>query len=209
LQDVSGVSTVPQIPIFFVDSPNMESQETKSNMIQFHGWLASRNPLSTTQVREVALRDKIEEEFAEAVFVEYRTEGPPENQSRFAVYEDRKRQKITPYNGDQPRYDEWTVERRWEEPAGHQSVNIHTIQHEVEEKRVEHHNAHSFAGFSSHDHTHYTVIRKTWVEQWKETISFDGTVQKTNPVQVGGVCENVIRQDRERGFTQGYERVIS
>jgi GTPase SAR1 family protein len=208
LRTISGVRTVPAIPIFFVDSADYGSEETTRNMIQFHDWLSSRNPLSTNALSGVSLPDAIEEEVEEKIFVDYRFEGPPEDQYRFGLYEDRNRQKTIPYNGDQPRYSEWTVQRSWEEPAGHQSIKTYTKQHEVEEKRVVHHRAHSFFGFSRRDHTPYKVIQKTWTEQWTETTSFDGTVQTTNPVRIGEISERVIRQDRERGFTEGYEKVI-
>jgi hypothetical protein len=208
LREVSGVKTVPTIPFFFVDSLNYQSEDTKNNMVQFHGWLASRTALSTSKVREVALRDKIEEEFQKKVLARHRTDGPPDNQSRFAVYEDRKREKIIPYNGDKPRYGEWIVERTWEEPAGHQSVKIQTRTHEAEEKRVDHHPPHAMGGFSSRDHTHFQIIRKTWTEQWTETTSFDGRIEKSEPVRVGGISEQVIRKGRERGFTSGYESII-
>jgi hypothetical protein len=207
LQEISGVDTVPTVPVFFVDSLDPESEETERNMVQFHGWLTGLSPLSTSDVKEVALRDKIEDEFANAVFANYRYEGPPEDQKRFAIFEDRRRQKIKPYNGDPPRYGEWIVTQTWEEPAGTQSVKIHEIEHEVEEKRVDHHCAHSWGGFSSHDHTHFQIVRKTWTEQWKETISFDGKVTTTKPVRVGGFSERVIRSDRKRGFSSAYRMV--
>jgi hypothetical protein len=209
LSEISGVPNVPSIPIFFVDSLSSQSAETERNLTQFHGWLVSRQPLSTNSVQAVALRDKVEDEFANRVFVRYRYSGPTNNQYRFAVYEDRKRQKFTPYNGDAIRYSEWIVTRQWEESAGYKTIVTHTRTREAEVKEVEHHGAHSWTVFSSHDHTHYTIKRKTWHEEWTVTKDFDGHTTETTPRQVGGVSWRTIDSDRERGWTNSYERIIS
>jgi hypothetical protein len=209
LREVSGVATIPSIPIFFVDSLDQESVETKENMIQFHGWVVSRQPLPTANVRAVELRDKIEVEERTRVFVGYQYSGPPEDQYRYAIYEDRERQKVTPHNGDPVRYSEWKVNRQWEESAGHQRIVTESIPHEVEVKEVDHHDGHSWSGFSSRAHTHYSIKRKSWAEQRTVTTSFDGTVTRGRPVQVGQVSWRTIASDRERGWSDPYERVIT
>jgi hypothetical protein len=207
LHEVSG-APVPAIPIFFVDSLDVNSTETEQNMTQFHGWVASRHPLSTSDVRAVDLRDSIEVETETREFASYRFEGPPENQHRWAIYEDRERQKVTPHNGDPVRYGEWNVTRTWEEPAGHQRIVRESVTHEVEVKSVEHHSGHSFSGFSSRAHTHYTIKRKSWEEQRTVTTDFDGNVTATPLTVVGQVAWRTIASDRERGWTDGYERTI-
>jgi hypothetical protein len=208
LRDVSGIAAVPLIPIFFVDSLNYQSAETERNLTQFHGWAMSRQPLLTGNVRAVELRDKIETETVTRAFVRYRFSGSPDNQDRYAVYENRERKKITPHNGDPVRYSEWTTTRTWEEHAGHQTINIQSIPHEVEVKEVDHHSGHSMSGFSRRAHTHYSIKRKSWREQQTITTHFDGSVTRTQPAMVGCVSWRTIESDRERGWTHGYERVI-
>jgi hypothetical protein len=205
---VPGGATVPSIPIFFVDSLNHESAETERNLTQFHGWVLSREPLPTENIRAVELRDEIETETDTKVFVHYRYSGPPEDQRRYAVYEDRERQRVTPHNGDPVRYGEWTVTRHWEEDAGHQTIRTESIQHEIEVKEVDHHCAHSMFGFSSSDHTHYSIKRKTWEEQRTITTHFDGSTTATQPVKVGYDRWTTIASGREGGFTRPYERTI-
>jgi hypothetical protein len=204
LTEISSVSSVPEIPIFFVDSLDLKSTETEHNLIQFHGWLVARKPLSTNRIQAVALRDKVEDEFEDKFFVEYEYSGPPEDQYRSAVYEQRKRQKVTPYNSDPPRYSKWEVLRRWKENAGHQTIVTHNRVHETEDKNVNHHSGHSLAGFSSRAHTHYSIVRNIWTEQWTVTTDFDGTVTQTNPVQVGQMATRTIDSGRERGWTDRY-----
>jgi hypothetical protein len=208
LMGISGVVTTPAIPIFFVDSLDVRSVETERNMVQFHGWLSSRQSLSTNEVRTVGLRENIEDEIETRVLTGYRYDGPPNDQYRFALYVDRTRQKLTPYNGDPPRYGEWNITRRWEEAAGHQTIVTHSAQHAIESKRVEHHNAHSWRGFSSKSHSHWNVFRITWTEQWTVTTSFDGDVTQTQPTQVGGKSEIHLYSGEERGWVPGYETRI-
>jgi hypothetical protein len=209
LGEVAGTTNVPTIPVFFVDSLNLESAETERNMTQFHGWLVGRQPLSTQNVKAVSIRDKIEEENRTRVFKSYRYSGPSNDEYRYAVYEDQKRERFTPYNGDPVRFSEWVVTRTWEESAGHKTIKTSSRQKVGEEKEVEHHGGHSMAGFSRHDHTHYTIYRTQWTEEWTVTTDFDGSVTETQPREVGGRSRTQIRSDRERGFTSGYQRVIS
>jgi predicted GTPase len=208
LAEVSGLADVPVIPVYFVDSLDWNSQQTQDNMVQFHGWLVSRPALATRNVKAVALRDKVEQETEEGVFVSYRYEGKPKDQLRFAKFQARVREKITPYNGDPPRYGEWRTTDEWEEEAGRQKIETFSVVHEEEEKIVEHHAGHSFSGFSSRAHTHFRIERHRWQEQWTRTTDFDGNVTETEPVQVGEVSTQVVANDRERGHTQPYRRVI-
>jgi hypothetical protein len=205
LKTISGRQGVPEIPMFFVDSKDLNGMETKQNMVQFHGWLAGRNALSTKQVEAVALREKIEDEYQHHVFSQYRYDGPKDNQRRYAVYVNRKRQKITPYNGDPVRYSDWQVIGTTEQSAGHRIVRTHSRRHEREKKEVDHHSAHSWSGFSSHDHTHYEIYRKTYTEKWTETTDFDGKVSRSPSWREDETPWRLIDRDRERGWTKGYE----
>ena len=79
-----------------------------------------------------------------------------------------------------------------------------------DEKVVEHHNAHSLAGFSSHDHTHYEIYRNTWKEKYEEVTDFDGTVtQGERSIVPGSASRSLIYEGREKGFTQGYKYVVT
>jgi hypothetical protein len=209
LGEIACTTDIPTIPIFFVDSLDLRSAETERNLVQFHGWLVTRRPLLTKDVRAVALRDKIEDECQSRVFKHHQYSGSSDDQYRYAVYEDRKRQKITPYNGDPVRYSEWVATRTWQESAGHRTTKTCSREHESEEKVVDHHNGHSFSGFSSHNHTHYDIYRSRWTEEWTVTTDFDGYVTQTQPRRVGTPSRRKISEGRERGFTDGYERVIS
>jgi hypothetical protein len=209
LQVVSGEARVPQIPVFFIDSLARGSAETERNLMQFHEWLVHRTPLPTRNVRAVPLRETIETEDARKVLVGYRYEGAPSDQSRFAIYEDRDRYKLTPHNGDPVRYSEWRVLRHWEEAAGHQTIVTMSKTHETEHKSVDHHGRHSMFGFSSRNHTHYSIYRRRWTEQWTVTTDFDRNVTATQPSQVGQTAEWQVNAGREHGWTKAYTRVIS
>jgi hypothetical protein len=209
LGEVAETTDVPTIPIFFVDSLNHESPETERNMIQFHGWLVGQQPLSTKNLRLVAIRDRIEDEVQTRVFKCYRYSGPSNDQYRYAVYEDWKRQKFIPYNGDPVRFSEWVVIRTWEEFASHKMIKTCSRERTGEEKAVEHHRAHAWSGFSSHDHTHYNIYRTRWTEEWTVTTDFDGRVTETEPREVGNRSWTTITSGREHGFTSGYQSIIS
>jgi hypothetical protein len=180
LKEASGVSSVPFIPIFFVDSLNLKSEETEHNIVQFHGWAVTQSALSTNQARAVELRDQVEDEVETHVFVNYVFEGQPQDQHRFAVYQDRTRQKITPYNGDPVQYGEWIISNTSQEPAGHQITKTCSQQHESETKTVHYHEPHARSGINSVRHTHYDIDRITWNEEWTETTDFSGKMLKVS-----------------------------
>jgi hypothetical protein len=270
MMDISDKSSIQTIPMFFVDSVNLESVNTEQNMIQFHDWLITRQQLQTKNVQAVPLRDKIETEQRKRVFKCYRYSGPSNDKSRYSVYENMSRQKIIPYNGDQIRYSEWKIDRTWEEFSGRQTieyeyqqgdlrryeysgssnnqsryaiydqntrekiksydghvtytnwkpigelrqlagnrrVETRSRQRESEEKVVEHHSGHSMGGFSRKDHTHYSINRNIWTEEWTVTTDFDGSVTETRPIRVGNVTRTTISNGREHGWTSGFERII-
>jgi hypothetical protein len=204
LEKISGSREVPVIPIFFVDSQNLTSPETEHNMVQFHGWLAGRSPLSTKQVKAMTLREKVEDQYESHVFSHYRYAGPENNKVRYAVYEDKKRKKITPYNGDPARYSEWQVTRTSEERAGCRITVPRSQECSRVGKTVVHEDANSILGFSSHDHTHFTMWRYHWTEELTETTDFDGEKSATAPKKVGTERKEKIGEGRERGWTQAY-----
>jgi GTPase SAR1 family protein len=208
LKKISGARAVPLIPIFFVDSLDPEDEETQQNMVQFHGWVSGRTPLSTNNVKVANIGHQIKEETKNKIFVEYVIRGPPADQYRFAVYQDKKRNIILPNNGDKESYTEWKVVKTWEEPAGHQTIKTIRIPHVNEVKEVEHHKKHSLGGLSSGPHTHYTIKRVMWDEEYTETTDFSGKVTKTPSRRIEK--DSVVTcKDRERGYTEGYNRSIS
>jgi hypothetical protein len=177
--------------------------------MQFHGWLVSRLPLSTADVHEAPLRDKIEDEKEMKMLKCHRSTGPPNDESRVAIDEDRVRQKVTPRNGGPVRFGNCQVLRTYEEPTGRRTVKLHSVTHEIEDKIVERQHAHSVFGFSSHRNTHYDIVRKKWLEQWTVTTDIDGKVTETKPERVGNVTEWKVDSGRERGWTEGHHRVLS
>jgi hypothetical protein len=208
LMEIAGVETPPPIPIFFVDSKDFQGVETERNIGQFHDWLARQSPLSTHEIRTAPLRETIEDEIETRVFQTYRYDGQPRDQYRFGVYVDQTRQKVTPNNGDPPRYGDWTVIRTWEEPAGHQTVQTKSVEHMIEERRVCHHGPQSLLGMSSGNHTHWNEYRITWIEQWTVTTSFDGEITSTQPVQIGNRSEQETGHGKEKGHTPGWTRKV-
>jgi hypothetical protein len=78
-----------------------------------------------------------------------------------------------------------------------------------EGKLTEHHSGHSLFGASSNSHTHYTLWRKWWTEQWTVTTDFDGKVTQTTPKMVGGVGLADCGSGMEGGWTPAYSRMIS
>jgi hypothetical protein len=138
LSEVSGVPNIPAIPVFFVDSLDMNSQRTSENMARFHDWLVKCPALPTSVVKAVSLREKTEEEIHRRIFVDWSYEGPEENRLRFANFKDDARDKITPFNGDPIRYGEWHAINEWREPAGQQTI--------TQEKEERHFLTYSFQG---------------------------------------------------------------
>ena len=46
LSEISGIKDIPEVPVFFVDCKDPSGEETKTNLIQFHGWSVSRKPIT-------------------------------------------------------------------------------------------------------------------------------------------------------------------
>jgi hypothetical protein len=137
-KEISAVAPI-EIVVFF----------SKWNLSELQNRLLSAGASLSNVCQEV------EEERENGVLVEYRYAGD----SRFAKRRDQKRYKFAPGTDGRPRYSEWMVTREYEEPAGHRTVQICTRNCGAEEKRVDNHSPHSWRGFSSHDHHHFTIIR--------------------------------------------------
>ncbi|KAK8838301.1 hypothetical protein M9Y10_035724 [Tritrichomonas musculus] len=115
LSEISGVQLdqVPEIPVFFVDCyPRDNDNETKENMVQFHGWVCSRRPLSTKKFKEaVQIHEDRVEEVRMKVSVGFQTRGD----TTYEIFEDQKRFKYLA-NGNVPeRFTKWTCIKKYEE----------------------------------------------------------------------------------------------
>jgi hypothetical protein len=170
LEGVSGARLNQEVPIFFVDTQDPNGSETESNMAKFQDWILSRTSFDASCFKNLELREETEEELQNRVFLRYDYSGD----SRFAVYEDKTRTKFTPFNGDPPRYSDWTVVRQYQEPAGTKSQTTERVERKYEIKEVCHHGSHSMFGFSSHNHTHYSVYHKVDIEERPVYIDYDG-----------------------------------
>jgi hypothetical protein len=174
----------PTIPIFVVDSVDSTSMELERNMTRFDEWMMTLSSLATANLPIVDLQDQIESEMEMKVFVDYRLSGPESDQYRYAIYEDRQREKMTPHNGDPVHYSEWRVIRQWEEEAGHQTITTRIAPHENEVKGVRYEEWVDFNGSSIwHSyHTFYTMYHTHFNTQQTITTHFDGSVTKAAPV---------------------------
>lgn len=269
LSEISGVplSDVPEIPVFFVDCyPEEGDKDTPSNMVQFHGWVCSRKPLSTKEFKEAGYREDRVEETRTRISKGMRKEG----HITYEMFEDQKRTKIIPNNREPPRFTDWVVVKKYEEPiksetvekrkdfdlgfkfssdgkvrykvtvdqerkitkdlktgkiikttdwhnvseehkkeAGRLSEREETKTKKFEKKEVEHHYAHSLFGFSSNDHTHYKIYHVSYTEKRIIKIDYDGKETAGNWFVVPGSQKSiVVKDDRERGFTDPYEKPI-
>jgi hypothetical protein len=204
LQEISGSSSVPEIPIFFVDSKDPTGEETKRNMIQFNALALERHPLESGGFKAVAVHDKVEEESQKGVITGEEIEGD----TKYRKMIDRKREKITPYNGDKVRYSEWETTRSWRETIGTRSQRTETRARAVLQKVVDHHKPHSKLGFSSYPHSHYTIKRTTWTESREVITDFEGCRTETEWRKVeGSTTDDIRQQDRESGFTAPWVQV--
>lgn len=84
-----------------------------------------------------------------------------------------------------------------------------TLWKKFEKKEVEHHYAHSLFGFSSRDHTHYKICHVSYNEKRIIKKDYDGKETAGNWFVVPGSQKSiVVKDDRERGFTDPYEKPI-
>ncbi|KAA6402434.1 MAG: putative AIG1 family protein [Streblomastix strix] len=201
LKEISGAPQVPEIPIFFVDTQDADGYETKQSMIQIHGFALERQPMDSRGFKAVPIHDKIDEQFQVGVFVDYEYEGD----TRYKKLIDRKRQKITPYNGDDIRYSNWDIIKSYREAFGTRSRRTETRQRSQEKKNVTHHSAHSIFGSSSNDHTHWEIVKSTWTEARDIITDFDGRVTESDWRIVPGTNKDqIIDSGRNGGWSQGW-----
>jgi hypothetical protein len=165
MMELAGLETSPQIPTFCFDQQfDIGNPQRQQTLVQFHSWLRGRSSLSTDEIET-------------RVFKEYRYEGPINDQYRFAVYEDRILHKLTPCNGDPPRYSSWTTTRTWEEAAGHQTIVIQSVLGEG----IARYGPYVPPRLRLAIPGHVCVI---WIDAWMVITSFDGEVTQTQPRQV-------------------------
>jgi hypothetical protein len=203
LRRISGVDSAPEIPVFFGDwlevggDPNSETNRT---MVQFLGWASSRTPVSTQSFSSsVRLGETVSQEEQMRVPQGHSVRGD----CRYAQFVDRVREVITPNNGNPVRYGEWNVIRQYEELDGRRTVRIMRKVHRQRRREVDRHGAHSMFGFSSRDHTHWTIVERAWDEVWDEETDFDGVTTKVRHRTENDRTLSVYSGE-ERGWTDGY-----
>jgi predicted GTPase len=112
-----AAATQPQLPVFFVDSPEWrKDRNTRDELTALHAFICRMDPLPTHAVVAPDVRYlRIEPETRTNVLVNTEIVGDEnEGQERIQTYEDQKREKRTAYDGQTITYSEWTGTRRWE-----------------------------------------------------------------------------------------------
>jgi hypothetical protein len=71
------------------------------------------------------------------------------------------------------RYSNWETTRAYREPAGQRRHETRSRTRIQEIRKADHHPSHSFAGFSSRAHTHWSIVRREWTEQSDIITDFD------------------------------------
>lgn len=110
ISEISGIQDVPDVPVFFADCDDPDGDETKSNLIQFHGWAVSRTTI-TLNPKSIRPPDDIVEEkqnFTKGYVIE--------NDIKYSIIEKKKRNKIIPNNKEAVRYTEWVTYDTYKEP---------------------------------------------------------------------------------------------
>jgi hypothetical protein len=205
LQEVSNGQNVPRIPVFFVDSKDENGEETRQNLQEFDDWLTNNSSLDTRSFRAVDFHNEVEDEEEEHVFVGYEIEGD----CRYANYVDRKRYKVTPYtHGEPTRYSPWEITKEYQELDGERTCRTESRIRIRDKRYVTHDSAHSMFGFSSSDHTHWSIWRQTWTEECDHITDFDGKETITPWRQAGEMSERTLGGGREHGWTSGWVKEI-
>jgi hypothetical protein len=150
---------------------------------------------------EPAGRQIIERETENRHFMHYSYEGPPDDQRRYAHYEERFRERTTPFEGSHSGYGTWRARRTWYEPAGHRTARFVRISCGEEEKIVKHRRRWKIGS----RYTRFHIDRHNWVEQYTRTEEFDGTVQVSDVKRVDETSA-VGPWRKESGWTEGYRR---
>lgn len=109
LSEISGIKDIPEVPVFFVDCKDPSGEETKTNLIQFHGWSVSRKPI-TLNPELIRPPDDITEEETE-----FEAERVIEDNIEYQIIHKQRRKKIIPNNGEAISYSDWKVYQEYRE----------------------------------------------------------------------------------------------
>lgn len=109
------IQNIPEIPVYFVDCyPEGHNKETEDNLKFFHGWVLTRDALSTKNFDDkFGYHEKEEVELRKHFLVGTKKLG----NITYELYEDQKRIKIIPNNKDPIRYTNWETLKKYKEPA--------------------------------------------------------------------------------------------
>ena len=180
----------------FVDQERKKIIPNNGDPVRFSDWQTTRSYEEPISEDIVETRRRISQGYT------YRGD------SRYHMYVDQQRTNIKDLRTGNITYGQWYNAREYEEFSGSKSSRTLKRQRVDEEKVVENQSAHSWRGFSSHDHTHYKIYHITYTEQCQENTDYDGHTTTTPWVKVGSESRQLISSDRERGWTQGYRRNI-
>jgi hypothetical protein len=172
----------PQLPVFFVNSPEWRvDMDTQREIDKFHQFARSLNSLPTTRVSRVNIHFwRITFETRNQVLIDTRYEG----NTRIQVYEDQQRERRVAYDGRTITYGNWTPTRRWDVKSA-SSVQTETATNKISESitpvfRRMKYGSHRFGLFGPRkclqvvDHN---IVTTTWQTQQREIrTDFDGNV---------------------------------
>jgi hypothetical protein len=118
----------PQLPVFFVNSPEWRTDsDTQREISEFHQFASNLNPLPTANVSCVNIHFwRITMETRNDILIDTRYEGS----TRVQVYEDQQRERRIGYDGRTITYGDWTATRRWD------VVSSSSVQNETRTKCV-------------------------------------------------------------------------
>jgi hypothetical protein len=102
----------PQLPVFFVNSPEWRTEtDTQREIDEFHRFASNLNALPTTSVSCVNIHFwRVMMETRKEILTDTRYEGD----TRIQVYEDQQREERIAYDGRTITYGDWTATRRWD-----------------------------------------------------------------------------------------------
>jgi hypothetical protein len=120
----------PQLPVFFVNSPDWRVDvDTQREIDKFHQFARNLSPLPTTSVSHVNIHFwRIIFETRNQILVDTRYEG----NTRIQVYEDQQRERRVAYDGRTITYGNWTPTRRWDVQSS-SSVQTETVTKKISE----------------------------------------------------------------------------
>jgi hypothetical protein len=123
----------PQLPVFFVNSPEWRTDaDTQCEICKFHQFASNLNPLETAGVSCVNIHFwRVTMETRNGILVDTRYEG----NTRIHVYEDQQRERRIGYDGQTMTYGDWTATRRWDITSS-SSVRTETNTQTIRENRT-------------------------------------------------------------------------